>query len=221
MSEISDTLRAGRLARLQDFLAQRRGMLTDYFSAISGSGGRLVFSLIYFIALANALSISDFGLFATASAAGVMLSRILAFGFVSSVYRIATVRPRLIGVFTAGFLLLAPLSLPVLALHRGRSSRSSSPAPCRPSAFAIVIVAEALLWRPAELVIIVNNGMGRFGRAAMLAIVGTAIRAAAAVAFIACRPRGLAGWTLLYLAANAASLHRRRAVLLSAPEAAC
>ena len=88
-------------------------MLKDYLSAISGSGGRLVFSLIYFIALANALSIADFGLFATASAAGVMLSRILAFGFVSSLYRIATVRPRLIGVFTAGFLLLAVLSLPV------------------------------------------------------------------------------------------------------------
>src|SRR4051812_48681678 len=69
MSEMSDTFRAVRLARLQDLQAQRRRMLKDYFSAISGSGGRLVFSLIYFIALANALSIPDFGLFATASAA--------------------------------------------------------------------------------------------------------------------------------------------------------
>ncbi len=33
--------------------------------------------------------------------------------------------------------------------------------------FAAVIVAEALLWRPVEVVIIVNNGMGRFGRAAI------------------------------------------------------
>ena len=74
------------------------------------------------------------------------------------------------------------------------------------TAFAIVIVAEALLWRPAELVIIVNNGMGRFGRASMLAIVGAAIRAAAAVAFVAMPTGGLAEWTMLYLAANAASL---------------
>ena len=98
MSEISDTIRTCGWRKLQDFLAARRGLLKDYLSAISGSAGRLVFSLLYFIALANALSIADFGLFATASAAGVMLSRILAFGFVSSLYRIAAVRPRLIGV---------------------------------------------------------------------------------------------------------------------------
>ena len=45
MSEISDSFRAGRLGKLQDFLARRRGPLKDYLSAISGSGGRLVFSL--------------------------------------------------------------------------------------------------------------------------------------------------------------------------------
>jgi O-antigen/teichoic acid export membrane protein len=55
-------------------------------------------------------------------------------------------------------------------------------------------------------VIIVNNGMGRFGRASMLAIVSAAIRAAAAVAFVALPTGGLAEWTMLYLAANAASL---------------
>ena len=48
MSEISDSFRAGRLGKLQDFLARRRGVLKDYLSAISGSGGRLVFSLALF-----------------------------------------------------------------------------------------------------------------------------------------------------------------------------
>jgi O-antigen/teichoic acid export membrane protein len=72
--------------------------------------------------------------------------------------------------------------------------------------FVIVIAAEALLWRPAELVIIVNNGMGRFGRAALLTIIGTAMRAAAAVAFIALPSPGLAEWSWIYLAANAVSL---------------
>src|SRR5690242_2168367 len=101
MSQISDSFRGGRLARLQGFLSAERRLIKDYLSAVSGSAGRLVFSLAYFIALANALSIPEFGLFATASAAGIMLSRVLAFGFVSSVYRIATIRPRLIGIFTA------------------------------------------------------------------------------------------------------------------------
>jgi hypothetical protein len=33
-----------------------------------------------------------------------MLSRLMAFGFVSPLYRIATVKTRLLGVYTAGFL---------------------------------------------------------------------------------------------------------------------
>jgi O-antigen/teichoic acid export membrane protein len=206
MSQISDSFRAGRLGKLQDFLARRRGLLKDYLSAISGSGGRLVFSLLYFVALANALSIADFGLFATASAAGVMLSRVLAFGFVSSLYRIATVRPRLIGVFTAGFLLLSVLSLPILAAASWAAFAIFFAGAMPAGAFAIVIVAETLLGRPNELVMIVNNGMGKFGRAATLAIISSAIRAVAAVIFVAMPAGGLTGWTWLYLTANATSL---------------
>lgn len=206
MSEISDTFRARRLVRLQDFLAARRGLVKDYLSAISGSAGRLVFSFIYFIALANALSIPDFGLFATTSAAGVMLSRVLAFGFVSSVYRIAAVRPRLIGVFTAGFLLMALLSLPALAAASWVTFALFFAGSMPVAAFAVVVAAEALLWRPTELVIIVNNGMGKFGRAAFLAIIGAAVRAVAAVALIAVPSAGLMAWTWAYLAANALSL---------------
>jgi O-antigen/teichoic acid export membrane protein len=206
MAEISHEIRASRLARLQDFLAARRGLLTDYFSAISGSAGRLVFSLVYFIALANTLDIAEFGLFATASAAGVMLSRILAFGFVSSVYRIAAVRPRLIGIFTAGFLLLSALSLPVLALASWATYALFFAAAMPVGTFATVIAAEALLWRPTELVIIVNNGLGKFGRAAVLAIIGTAVRALAAVALMALPSPDLADWSWIYLGANAVSL---------------
>ena len=107
MTEIGDTTQSPKMARIQVFLTSRRGVLRDYFTAISGSAGRLVFSLAYFVALANTLSIADFGLFATASAAGVMLSRILGFGFISALYRVATIRPRLIGTFTGGFILLS------------------------------------------------------------------------------------------------------------------
>src|SRR5690606_3114044 len=65
---------------------------------------------------------------------------------------------------------------------------------------------EALLWRPTEAVIIVNNGLKRFGRGAFLTIFGTAIRALAAAIFVLSATRDLWSWTLFYAAANALSL---------------
>jgi len=50
--------------------------------------------------------------------------------------------------------------------------------------FAAIVFAEALLWRPVEVVLIVNNGLGKFGRAAVLSIVTTAFRALGAVLFM-------------------------------------
>lgn len=191
---------------LSHFLRTRAGVLRDYFTAISGSVGRLVFSLLYFVALANTLSIADFGLFATASAAGVMLSRILGFGFISALYRIATVKPRLLGVFAGGFILLSLLSLPLLALAGWATHALFFAGDLGPGAFALVIAAEALLWRPVEAIVIVNNGLNRFGRAAILVIIGTVMRAGAAVVFAVLPGGDLEIWLLWYLAANAASL---------------
>lgn len=206
MTEFSETQHSRRFARLHTFVSERRALAGAYLTAISGSAGRLVFSLLYFVALANALTIAEFGLFATASAAGVMLSRILAFGFVSAVYRAATVRPRLLGVFTGGFLFLSLLSLPVLAIASWLTFAIFFDHEMSARAFAAVVFAEALLWRPTELAVIVNNGLGRFGRAAVLVILGTLFRAAAAVAFIFMPERTLEVWVWLYIAANAASL---------------
>ena len=206
MIEIGETTQSPKMARIQAFLTSRRGVLRDYFTAISGSAGRLVFSLVYFIALANTLSIADFGLFATASAAGVMLSRILSFGFISALYRVATVRLNLIGVFTGGFILLGMLSLPVLALAGWLTFALFFAGEMAAWIFAVVVVAEALLWRPVELAIIVNNGMGKFGRAAILVIMGTVLRAVAALIFVLWPAHDLAAWSNFYLAANAISL---------------
>ena len=197
---------SGQFARLSGLLASRKDLLRDYFAAISGSAGRLVFSLLYFVALANALSIEDFGRFATASAAGVMLSRILAFGFVSTLYRIATVKPLLIGTFTAGFLLAAFLSLPLLAAAAWLTHRLFFSDQVPLELFAAIVVAEALLWRGMEVAVIVNNGMGRFGRAAVLVVLGTLFRAIAATVFIFWSSHSLATWTAFHLAANAAGL---------------
>lgn len=196
----------GRLARFSALLARRQSLLHDYLSAISGSAGRLVFSLVHFIALANALSIEDFGRFATATAAGLMLSRILAFGFVSTLYRIATVKPLLIGTFTAGFLLAGLISLPALAAASWAMHRVFFADQIALGLFAAIVIAEALLWRGTEVAVIVNNGMGRFGKAAALVVIGTFFRAVAATGFVFWSSHDLATWTTFYLAANAAAL---------------
>lgn len=194
------------LARIVAFVAERRGLVRDYLSAISGAGGRLVFSLAYFIALANTLSIAEFGMFATASAAGVMLSRILAFGFISALYRTATIRPNLIGTFTAGFLLLGVISLPLLAAASYGVYLVFFASTVPLSVFAAVVFAEALLWRPVEVALIVNNGLGKFGRAALLTILATALRALGAVLFMFAPQPTIGVWSWYYIGANAASL---------------
>jgi len=194
---------ARRKSNVGALLSGHSALLRDYLSAVSGAGGRLVFSLAYFIALANTLSLADFGLFAAASAAGVMLSRLLGFGFISALYRTATVRPRLIGTFTAGFLMLALLSLPVLAAASALVHLLFFQGSMPLSVFAVVVVAEALLWRPVEAAIIVNNGLGLFGRGAVLTILGTVLRAAFAVAFMLAPVHTIAEWSLYYLGANA------------------
>ena len=206
MTQASDIPQRRPLARIGTFLAERRGLLRDCFSAISGAGGRLVFSLAYFIALANTLSISEFGMFATASAAGVMLSRILAFGFISALYRTATIRPNLIGTFTAGFLLLGVLSLPLLAAASFGVYLIFFAGTVPLSVFAAIVFAEALLWRPVEVALIVNNGLGKFGRAALLAILATALRALGAVLFMFWAQHSVWIWSWFYIGANAASL---------------
>jgi O-antigen/teichoic acid export membrane protein len=206
MTEAGDIRQRGTLARLGAFFAERKELVRDYLSAVSGAGGRLIFSLVYFVALANTLSIAEFGMFATASAAGVMLSRLLAFGFISALYRTATIRPNLIGTFTAGFILLALLSLPLLAAasYAVYLVFFSSIVPL--AAFAAIVFAEALLWRPVEVAMIVNNGLGRFGKAAVLAILTAALRALGAVLFMLSPTHALEAWSWFYAGANALSL---------------
>ncbi|BCH18804.1 MULTISPECIES: lipopolysaccharide biosynthesis protein [unclassified Mesorhizobium] len=206
MTEAGNIPQKRHLARIDAFLAERRRLVRDYLSAISGAGGRLVFSLAYFIALANTLSIAEFGMFATASAAGVMLSRILAFGFISALYRTATIRPNLIGTFTAGFLLLGAISLPLLAAAAYGVYLVFFASTVPLSVFAAIVFAEALLWRPVEVALIVNNGLGKFGRAALMTILATALRALGAVLFMFAAQPSIGVWSWYYIGANAVSL---------------
>lgn len=187
-------------------LKQQAGLIRDYFSVISGSAGRVIISLAYFVALANTLSIADFGVFATSSATGVVLSRLVSFGFVSPLYRIATVKPQLIGAYTGGYLAAIALSLPFLAIAAWAVHAIFFGNDVTFGIFALVIMAEALFWRSAEVIIIVNNGLNRFGKAAVLVIFGTVTRAVAAVFFAFSGKSDLAHWAWWYLAANGVSL---------------
>lgn len=178
-------------------------LVKDYTHLVGGSVGRLLISLVYFVSVANGLTVADFGLFATASAAGIVLSRIANFGFVSPLYRVATVKRQLVGAYTAGFLIASALSLPVVALAAAGFYLLFFAGAMSLAAFAAIVAAEVVCWRTLEVVIIVNNGLGRFGRGAVIVILGQAIRTAAAVLFVGLTDRSLLSWSLVYLAANA------------------
>ena len=180
-------------------------LLRNYLTILSGSAGRLVLSLVYFLIIANGLSLADFGVFAAASAAGVMAARALAFGFVSPLYRAATVKPRLLGAYFAGFAALALASLPLLALIGWGLHQALFAGRAAGWAIALILFSEMVLWRLVEVVAIVNNGLNRFARAATLVIIGSGLRSLAAVGFWLWGGGGLGDWALAYLACTALS----------------
>ncbi|WP_417418188.1 lipopolysaccharide biosynthesis protein [Hoeflea sp.] len=190
------------IVRLRHLASANAAIIRAYLSMVGGSAGRLVISLVYFIAIANTLSISEFGLFATASACGIMLSRLLAFGFVSPLYRIATVKTRLLGVYTAGFLGGVVLSAPVIALAAWATHALIFSDQMQLVSFAKIIVAEVLCWRIMEIVVIVSYGTNRFGSGSLLVVVATALKTVAAVLFAWLSDATLASWGWYYLAAN-------------------
>ncbi|HEV7307470.1 lipopolysaccharide biosynthesis protein [Ensifer sp.] len=194
------------LGSVKALYLRHRALIHAYLSMTGGSAGRLVLSLVYFIAVANTLAIADFGLFATASAAGIMISRVLAFGFMSPLYRVATVKPLLVGTYTAGFLAGAALSLPLIAVIASVTFIALFSRDMTAGAFIAFMLAEIICWRGLETAVIVLNGLGRFGRGAWLVVIGTAIRTVAALAFAFLSWTSLEAWAYLYLVANALGL---------------
>jgi O-antigen/teichoic acid export membrane protein len=184
----------------------QRQTILDYLTITSGVFGRLAISVIYFLIIANVLDIGNFGIFASASAVGLVLSRILAFGFISPVYRVATARHRLLGTYTAGLIIFALMSIPVILfagflIHRfGFSGKLSL------LHFSIIIASEIIGWRVVEYVVIMLNGLNRFGKAAALVITGSAIRTVAAIAFFLFTDRSFTTWIWLYGFANLVTL---------------
>jgi len=191
-------------ARLDPMLPDRAAIFA-YLTILSGSAGRLVISLVYFLIVANTLTLGEFGLFATASATGLILSRLLAFGFVSPVYRVATVKPRLLGAYLAGFVGLGALSLPVIVVAAAIAYRLLFEGRLAILPFVMIMAAEILCWRLVEVVAIVNNGLRRFRQAALLVILGSSLRTIAAVIFAVFGHASLEIWSFAYLAATLAT----------------
>ncbi len=183
-----------------------RKTLHDYLTITSGVFGRLAISVIYFLIVANILSLEEFGIFATVSALGLVLSRLLAFGFISPVYRVATVRPQLLGAYTGGLVALSLVSVPFIMVFALLLYYVLFASKIAQTAFLVILAAEILFWRVTEYVVIMLNGLSRFGKAASLVIVGSSLRTLAAVAFFSLPWRGLDTWIWFYLAANGATL---------------
>ena len=190
------------IARLKNLMSANAGSIRAYLSMVGGSAGRLVISLVYFIAIANTLSISEFGLFATASACGIMLSRLLAFGFVSPLYRIATVKTRLLGTYTAGFLGGMVLSAPVIALAAWATYALIFAGQMDAITFGKIILAEVLCWRIMEIAVIVSYGVNRFAAGAALVVIATTFKTVAAVLFAWLTDGSLEVWATYYILAN-------------------
>jgi O-antigen/teichoic acid export membrane protein len=186
--------------RLDARMVPDRKSIFDYVTITTGVLGRLVISLVYFLIIANALSVGDFGVFAAAAAVGLILSRLLAFGFISPVYRTATVRPRLLGVYLGGLLGLALLSLPPIALAAASVHALFFSGRVDLLPFMLVVAAEVLGARVMEYCAITLNGLSRFGQSARLVILASAIRTAAAVVFYIAAWRSLDAWAWFNLA---------------------
>jgi len=182
-----------------------RAAIIAYLTILSGSAGRLVISLVYFLIVANTLTLGAFGLFATASATGLILSRLLAFGFVSPLYRVSIVKPRLLGAYLGGFAVLALLSLPLIAAVAALAYLLLFADRLAVLPFAAIIGAEVLGWRIVEVVCIINNGLRRFRQAALLVIIGSSLRTLAALIFVTLGQASLESWAFAYCIATMAS----------------
>jgi O-antigen/teichoic acid export membrane protein len=183
-----------------------RRALENYLKLLAGSSSRLILQALYFFILANTLSLPAMGLFASASATGLMIASFAGLGFGSFAFRAAAGKPRLLsrylGLFYGGLAVSTPLgvlaSLPLYVLL----FRDHVPLPD----FLAILLVETLLWRVIEVHSQVQNGMGRFTQGALVIITGSALRALGAVAFWASGGGGLDRWAGFYLVANVAAI---------------
>lgn len=178
-----------------------RTQVLDYSALLSGQLGRLVFSVAYFIILARTLSLGDFGIFASCSAIGIVLSRLVGLGYISPLFRVATTKPTLIGAYTSGFLVACVVSLlPILAtaalIYWGLYGSL-----ILPMTFMLIVLAEVICWRGIEATIIVCNGLNRYSTGAVLGTGAVAMKALAALALYLNGIHSIEVWAMIYFGA--------------------
>lgn len=194
----------GRLRRLVP--GDLRRVVESYCQVLAGTVGRLGLQAVYFFVLANTLSLHDMGVFASTSAAGVMIGCFSGFGFSSYAFRASAGRRRLLGpymaVFYACWLASVPLGLLVSLPFYYGIFRDSIALP----AFLMILVVEIAFWRLIELIHQINNGLGRYTAASLVITIAAATRALAAVVFALAGGGPDETWAVYYLVANGAAM---------------
>lgn len=175
-----------------------------YLAAFSGDGARLFIQLFYFYLVANSLSIGEFGLFSTASSAGIVLSRVSGIGFFSPLYRIAAVKPRLVGAYSAGYLAAVMLTAPLVVAAGAAVYWALFSSEMPVATFALIAGSEIFFWRTLEIAIAVNRGLEQFGRASRAIVFGFLMKAVAALWLFVTPGAGLAEWSHIYFVSQAA-----------------
>nr|USU32495.1 oligosaccharide flippase family protein [Methylobacterium sp. OTU13CASTA1] len=188
--------------RVLSRFATHRGAVLGYFQLLAGSGGRLVLQVLYFFLLANTLSLADMGVFATVSAAGVLIGCLAGFGFQSAVMRAAARRRSSLGGYLAAYYACSALALPIMLALAGLLYLVLFREVIALPGYLAIIVVEIALWREIELLVQVNSCLGRFGAASTLVSLPVGFRAAAAVAFWAMGGGDAERWSLYYLVGN-------------------
>jgi O-antigen/teichoic acid export membrane protein len=183
-----------------------RTQFTNYLQVFAGTGVRLGLQAVYFFLLANTLSLHDMGIFASTSSAGIMIGCFSGFGFASLAFRASAGKRRTLGgylaVFYASWLLALPLCLIAsLPIYYSLLTPSLSLV-----AFLLIILVEVGLWRGVEMIHQVNNGLGRYASASLVISLGSALRTAGAVVFVASGRHDVETWAIIYFAFNLAAM---------------
>lgn len=202
----TDKIAARRLGRARELYAtlDLRNVAAQYIQVLAGTAGRVGLQAVYFLTLANTLTLADFGIFAAISAAGIMLGAFAGFGFAALAFRAAAGDQSLLGSYLGLFFAALMVTLPLGLMLATPLYFALFPDALSLSSFLMIITAEIFLWRLVEGLHKINNGLGRFSSAALLIILTTAARAAAAVVFALAGDATVDTWAGFYFVANGA-----------------
>lgn len=195
---------AARLRLASARLVAYRSALVGYAQVLSGSVGRMALQLVYFFVLANTLSLSEMGVFASVSSAGLIIGSLAGFGFQSFVFRSAAHRRHTMGGNLAAYYVCFALAVPVMALLAGGAYVAVFRDVIALPGFIAIMAVELVFWRFIEIVVQMNNGLGRYTSAAAVIILSVAFRSAAALLFWWNGGGDAELWGLYYLIGNAA-----------------